>query len=71
MEPDCGIASKNLCRMLPCQENENGKMENTGPGGSTRDQKVFDVLADKFGKVDFTPYTSTDCLTGTDQRVSF
>lgn len=39
---------------------ENGKMENTGPGGSTRDQKVFDVLADKFGKVDFTPYTSTD-----------
>jgi hypothetical protein len=39
---------------------ENGKMENTGPGGSTRDQEVFDVLADKFGKVDFTPYTSTD-----------
>jgi hypothetical protein len=39
---------------------ENGKMENTGPGGSTRDQKVFDVLADKFGMVDFTPYTSTD-----------
>ena len=39
---------------------ENGKMEDTGYNGSTRDQKVFDVLADKFGKVDFTPYTSTD-----------
>lgn len=38
---------------------ETGKMENI-KGGSTRDQKVFDVLADKFGKVDFTPYTSTD-----------
>ena len=38
---------------------EKGKMEDI-QGSSTRDQKVFDVLADKFGKVDFTPYTSTD-----------
>jgi hypothetical protein len=38
---------------------ETGKMEDTW-GGSTRDQKVFDVLAEKFGQVDFTPYTSTD-----------
>lgn len=36
-----------------------GKAENQW-GASTRDQKVFDVLADKFGKVDFTPYSSTD-----------
>lgn len=39
---------------------ENGIAENTGPGGSNRDQKVFDVLAERFGKVDFTPYASTD-----------
>lgn len=38
---------------------EKGKMEDI-KGSSTRDQMVFDVLADKFGKVDFTPYTSTD-----------
>ena len=38
---------------------ENGKMENTW-GESTRDQQVFDVLKEKFGSVDFTPYTSTD-----------
>lgn len=38
---------------------ETGKMEDvSGPG--TRDQMVFDVLAEKFGAVDFTPYTSTD-----------
>ena len=39
---------------------ENGKMENTGWGGSTRDQLLFDVLEKKFGTVDYTPYTSTD-----------
>ncbi len=39
---------------------ENGKMEDTGPGGSTRDQLLFDVLEKKFGSVDYTPYTSTD-----------
>lgn len=39
---------------------ETGKMEDTGFMGSTRDQKVFDVLAEKFGSVDFTPYASTD-----------
>ena len=38
---------------------EKGKMEDT-MGSSHRDQKLFDVLADKFGKVDFTPYTSVD-----------
>lgn len=38
---------------------ENGKMEDTW-GESTRDQLVFDVLKEKFGSVDFTPYTSTD-----------
>ena len=38
---------------------ENGKMENT-MGKSTRDQLLFDVLEDRFGKVDYTPYTSTD-----------
>lgn len=38
---------------------ETGKMEDTW-GSSTRDQMVFDVLADKFGQVDFTPYSSTD-----------
>ena len=38
---------------------ENGKMEDTW-GGSTRDQQVFDVLKEKFGSVDFTPYSSTD-----------
>jgi len=38
---------------------DNGKMEDTW-GSSTRDQQVFDVLADKFGNVDFTPYFSTD-----------
>lgn len=39
---------------------ENGKMENIDWPGSDRDQLVFDVLAEKFGEVDFTPYTSTD-----------
>ena len=39
---------------------DNGKMEDTGWMGSTRDQKVFDVLAEKFGAVDYTPYASTD-----------
>ena len=39
---------------------ENGKMEDTGWMGSTRDQLLFDVLAEKFGSVDYTPYTSTD-----------
>ncbi|MBQ6434097.1 MAG: hypothetical protein IJJ94_09175 [Bacteroidaceae bacterium] len=39
---------------------DNGKMEDTGWMGSTRDQQVFDVLAEKFGAVDFTPYASTD-----------
>ena len=38
---------------------ETGKMEDKW-GSSTRDQQLFDVLEDKFGKVDFTPYTSTD-----------
>lgn len=38
---------------------EKGKMEDTG-GSSTRDQMVFDVLKEKFGAVDFNPYTSTD-----------
>ena len=38
---------------------ENGKMEDLY-GNSTRDQQVFDVLEEKFGSVDFTPYTSTD-----------
>ncbi len=37
---------------------ENGKAEDTYE--STRDQKVFDVLAEKFGSIDFTPYASTD-----------
>lgn len=39
---------------------ENGIAENTGSTGSTRDQEVFNVLAERFGKVDFTPYASTD-----------
>lgn len=39
---------------------ENGKMEDTGFGGSTRDQLLFDLLEKKFGTVDYTPYTSTD-----------
>ena len=39
---------------------ENGKMESTDWGGSTRDQMLFDVLEKKFGTVDYTPYTSTD-----------
>ena len=39
---------------------ENGKMENTGPRGSTRDELLFDVLEKEFGSIDFTPYTSTD-----------
>ena len=39
---------------------ENGKMENTGWNGSTRDQLLFDVLEKKFGTIDYTPYTSTD-----------
>lgn len=39
---------------------ENGKMEDTGYFGSTRDQLLFDVLEKKFGTVDYTPYTSTD-----------
>ena len=39
---------------------ENGKMEDTGWNGSTRDQLLFDVLEKKFGTVDYTPYTSTD-----------
>lgn len=39
---------------------ENGKMENINWPGTDRDQMVFDVLAEKFGQVDFTPYTSTD-----------
>ena len=38
---------------------DDGKMEDTN-GKSTRDQKVFDVLAEKFGSADFTPYASTD-----------
>ena len=38
---------------------DTGKMEDTS-GYGTRDQMVFDVLAEKFGAVDFTPYTSTD-----------
>jgi hypothetical protein len=39
---------------------ENGKMEDDGWLGSTRDQMLFDVLEEKFGTVDYTPYTSTD-----------
>jgi hypothetical protein len=39
---------------------ENGKMEDTGWGGSTRDQLMFDVLEKTFGAVDYTPYASTD-----------
>ena len=39
---------------------ENGKMEDTGYLGSTRDQLLFDVLEKKFGAIDYTPYTSTD-----------
>ena len=38
---------------------DKGKMEDTS-GSSTRDQKVFDVLTEKFGNVAFTPYASTD-----------
>ena len=38
---------------------ETGKMEDMW-GASKRDQQVFDVLAEKFGNIDFTPYTSTD-----------
>lgn len=38
---------------------DNGKMEDLA-GSSTRDQEVFDVLAEKFGNYDYTPYTSTD-----------
>ena len=38
---------------------DSGKMEDMW-GESTRDQEVFDVLAEKFGQVDFTPYSSTD-----------
>lgn len=38
---------------------DSGKLEDTS-GSSTRDQEVFDVLAEKFGQIDFTPYTSTD-----------
>ena len=39
---------------------ENGKMEDTGFLGSTRDQLLFDVLEKNFGAIDYTPYTSTD-----------
>lgn len=39
---------------------DNGKLEDTSNYNSTRDQEVFDVLADKFGSISFTPYTSTD-----------
>ena len=39
---------------------EDGTLENTDFGGSTRDQEVFDVLEEKFGYIDFTPYASTD-----------
>ena len=39
---------------------DDGKMVDLNWMGSARDQQVFDVLAEKFGKVDFTPYTSTD-----------
>lgn len=39
---------------------ENGKMEDTGWNGSTRDQLMFDVLEKEFGAVDYTPYASTD-----------
>ena len=39
---------------------ENGKMESTDFAGSTRDQLLFDVLEQKFGTVDYSPYTSTD-----------
>lgn len=39
---------------------DSGKMENMEPGGSTRDELVFDVLADKLGNIEFNPYTSTD-----------
>ncbi len=39
---------------------DNGKLENTDFGGSTRDQEVFGVLEEKFGHIDFTPYASTD-----------
>ena len=39
---------------------DDGKMVDLNWMGSTRDQQVFDVLAEKFGEVDFTPYTSTD-----------
>ena len=28
-EPVCGIASKNLCRMLPCQENKSKQYGDT------------------------------------------
>lgn len=39
---------------------DDGKMVDLNWMGSTRDQQVFDVLAEKFGEVDFTPYASTD-----------
>lgn len=39
---------------------ENGKMEDTGYLGSTRDQLLFDILEKEFGAIDYTPYTSTD-----------
>ena len=39
---------------------DNGKLEDTSNYNSTRDQEVFGVLADKFGSISFTPYTSTD-----------
>lgn len=38
---------------------DTGKQENMW-GLSKRDTLVFDVLAEKFGQVDFTPYSSTD-----------
>ena len=38
---------------------ENGKLEDTW-GSSTREWMVFDVLAEKFGNIDYTPYTSAD-----------
>lgn len=38
---------------------DTGKKESTW-GESERDQEVFNVLAKKFGQVDFTPYSSTD-----------
>lgn len=39
---------------------ETGKMEKTGWKESSRDQLLFDVLKEKFGKIDYNLYTSTD-----------